>query len=1322
MALENESTLTMPNNVFSTKSVFDNDTDVVLGSLDAAQYPNAAHPYTTEPVFLPDDPWHEWTVSDQLAGQFFRVEAEAPQDLVVQQRDAEGNWIGEAGLSPFEGSVNGDGPGDYANAISVRVGVAGDGFQGAHGLGFGYSLFAEVPDADYLTFVGQVPGSSFFAEISTADFDPFLGWFDDGGELVNGDDDGGNGNLARIVGIVPDDGEVNLAVTGTGDAAFNGNHGETGAYELSFATTSAFFPIVLENAATGTFVVVAGGVSRRPVEYTLSDDADGRFDIDPLTGLVTVEDGSKIDYEAAAAHQVEVTTTFLDGATSPIVDTLTIFVRDINEAPSAIALDNLGVDENATVAIIGVLTTEDQDIGDSHVYQSSDLRFEVVDGQLKLRDSVGLDHESEPSVALTITAIDEGGLSVEQPFTIAVGDVNEAPDAVDDAGGTTENAAVTIDVLANDIDADAADGPANFSLDSVSIASVSGLVGSGTGTVSIDGNHLRFDPGSDFDELDEGGTATVVVDYTMSDDDGASGAAQATITVTGVNDAPVVADVFVAALEDGPAVASTFLGDDVDAGEDGTTLTYTITSVPSEGRVVGIENENFSFDPGADFQDLGEGETRDVSFRYIATDSAGAVSNSATVTVTVTGVNDAPMLDVNAGKTVDEGSVGLLKVSELSASDADDTDAEIVYTVTTAPAHGRLALAANQGMAITQFTQEDLAAARVVYIHDGGETVFDSFLFDVNDPNGTGPESQLFAITVRPVNDPPVLDVNALVIQEDETKLIGPETLRAIDPDTDPQGLTFAIGELSGGHFERVIQPGIAIAQFTQADVDSAYIQFVHDGGEQPPAYTVTLSDGPETVGPFAADITFEGVNDAPILEVNAGKTVDEGSAGLLRVSELSASDADDTDAEIVYTVTTAPAHGRLALAANQEVAITQFTQEDLAAARVVYIHDGGETVFDSFLFDVDDPDGTGPESQLFAITVRPVNDPPALDVNALVIQEGETKLIGPETLRAIDPDTDPDDLTFTIGDLTGGQFERVFEPGVAIDQFTQADIDSAYIQFVHDGGELPPAYTVTLSDGPETVGPFAADITFEGVNDAPIDLSLSNNRVGENASDGTIVGTLWATDPDTEDGFLYGLTDDGGGAFAVDPITGRLTVDNPLVLDFENPAFEGEYSIEVSVSDPGGENYSERMDIVLTDFNEAPTAIEPVGGDVLPNPGNGTIVATLTTIDPDTTAWSPVPESFTYALLDNARGRFSLDGDEIVVADGTRIEQGQDYELLVRSTDKGGLSIDQVVIISADAPPLPSATFMTQGAVSLLAEDDMALDELNAEDSLIYA
>ncbi|NOX95294.1 MAG: cadherin repeat domain-containing protein [Alphaproteobacteria bacterium] len=58
----------------------------------------------------------------------------------------------------------------------------------------------------------------------------------------------------------------------------------------------------------------------------------------------------------------------------------------------------------------------------------SDDRFEVVDGQLKLKEGVTLDYEEADSIDVTVTATDSGGLSTDATFAIAVGDVNEAPE------------------------------------------------------------------------------------------------------------------------------------------------------------------------------------------------------------------------------------------------------------------------------------------------------------------------------------------------------------------------------------------------------------------------------------------------------------------------------------------------------------------------------------------------------------------------------------------------------------------------------------------------------------------------------------------------------------------------------------------------------------------------------------------------------------------------------------------------------------------------------------------------------------------------------
>ncbi|MGB5441860.1 MAG: tandem-95 repeat protein, partial [Gammaproteobacteria bacterium] len=183
--------------------------------------------------------------------------------------------------------------------------------------------------------------------------------------------------------------------------------------------------------------------------------------------------------------------------------------------------------------------------------------------------------------------------------------------------------------------------------------------GSGTLVNENDGK-FSFDPGSDFQDLAEGETRDVSFAYRATDNSGTANAistdAMVTISVTGENDRPVVSDIVINAIEDGLAVTGSFVVSDID---DSDAHTFAITSNPDEGSVLNNNDGTFSFDPGSDFQDLPAGETRVVDFEYEATDDSGGGSDTsakAEVSVTVTGTNDAPVLD-NAGNMA-LGNVG----------------------------------------------------------------------------------------------------------------------------------------------------------------------------------------------------------------------------------------------------------------------------------------------------------------------------------------------------------------------------------------------------------------------------------------------------------------------------------------------------------------------------------------------------------------------------------------------------------------------------------------------------------------------------------------
>ena len=109
------------------------------------------------------------------------------------------------------------------------------------------------------------------------------------------------------------------------------------------------------------------------------------------------------------------------------------------------------------------------------------------------------------------------------------------------------------------------------------------------------------------------------------------------------------------------------------------------------------------------------------------------------------------------------------------------------------------------------------------------------------------------------------------------------------------------------------------------------------------------------------------------------------------------------------------------------------------------------------------------------------VNDAPVLGNNRLAITDGGTVILLGTDLSATDVDHPDAALLFSVTNLSGGQFELVSNPGVAVTGFTQAQVTGAQVHFVHDGNGAAPAYEVSVSDGGLVDGPLAAVISFTG-------------------------------------------------------------------------------------------------------------------------------------------------------------------------------------------------------------------------------------------------
>jgi len=136
-----------------------------------------------------------------------------------------------------------------------------------------------------------------------------------------------------------------------------------------------------------------------------------------------------------------------------------------------------------------------------------------------------------------------------------------------------------------------------------------------------------------------------------------------------------------------------------------------------------------------------------------------------TYTINVNDLNDAaPTLPTNTGTTINEGGTTTITSAMLAANDVDTGNANIVFTVNVIPANGVVLKLNGTALAVSQtFTMADVANGLVTVEHNGNEPSGPgNFTFSVSDGINNGPLGQTFSITVNPVNDAPVVDLDTI--------------------------------------------------------------------------------------------------------------------------------------------------------------------------------------------------------------------------------------------------------------------------------------------------------------------------------------------------------------------------------------------------------------------------------------------------------------------------------------------------------------------------------------------------------------------------------
>ena len=253
----------------------------------------------------------------------------------------------------------------------------------------------------------------------------------------------------------------------------------------------------------------------------------------------------------------------------------------------------------------------------------------------------------------------------------------------------------------------------------------------------------------------------------------------------------------------------------------------------------------------------------------------------------------------------------------------------------------------------------------------------------------------------------------------------------------------------------------------------------------------------------------------------------------------------------------------------------------------------------------------------------------------------------------------------------------------------------------------------------------------------APVsDSNVASNSVSESAANGTSVGiAALAADADATDTVSYSLSDSAGGRFAIDTNTGVVTVADNSLLDYETAT---SHAIEVTATSTDGSTSIQSFTVNLTD-DTSEAAVGPVSdGNVTANSvsesaANGTAVGiTALATDADTT------DTVTYALSDNAGGRFAVDSSTgiVTVADSSLLDYetatSHTVEVTATSTD-GSTSIQSFTVNLTDdtseaAVGSVSDSNVTANSVSESAANGIAVGitalatDADATDTVSYA
>ena len=528
---------------------------------------------------------------------------------------------------------------------------------------------------------------------------------------------------------------IQLTFTGSKLAASVTANGTITDNDASPVFTSSAAPSVAENT-TAVVQIAATDADGDAVTATISGGADAaRFSLSASGALsFNAAPNFEAPADAGADNTYNVTIRASDVHGNTTDQALAVKVTDVNEAPTAIALSGTtaSIAENTSTAartkVADIAVTDDAlTSGNAITLTGADAaNFEVVGGALYLKAGVTLNFEAKASYSVTVNVADSsvaGSAASSVNYTLAVGNVNEAPTAVADATASVVGGnSVTIDVLANDTDPEAA---------ALSITTAS--VTNGGGTVSVASNKLVY-------STTAGTAGNATITYGISD---------GTNTITGLTQAVTIGE---AALT--PAAASVNEGQDV---------VFNLTGAPSTTYMVQLTSSNLA----------------EVSSGFISVTTSASGAGSLTYATTADRLTEASAQSVSAKIIGTQAAAVSVSVADTSKNNVAPTVAATQSVSGTEDTASTVTVSATDpdGDALTY--SAGAAANGTVTGGTGGVFTYtptanyngtDSFIVTATDALGAK-ASQTVSVTLAAVNDAPTITVpsNAVSVAENTT-------------------------------------------------------------------------------------------------------------------------------------------------------------------------------------------------------------------------------------------------------------------------------------------------------------------------------------------------------------------------------------------------------------------------------------------------------------------------------------------------------------------------------------------------------------------------